>query len=205
MPLPWMSRHDRRAWRTATTLADLGHLTARWLEGDLKSRPGYQPRYGPDDETRDLIPTLATCNRAGFLTDQSQPGYDGTGYDGARWQQRAAVQGYINNRDLLERIQGAAVNAGLIVLIHTSGDGDGWRTSSYVPATVREGMPLTSFGGQLTERDIQLSWLGTSSQAIMAATDAHQVALIDPDFNRDDRLWPLLDQITQTTRTQTGV
>ncbi len=35
-----MNRADRKAWRSARTLADLGELTARWIEGDLGEHPG---------------------------------------------------------------------------------------------------------------------------------------------------------------------
>ncbi|GAA3372255.1 hypothetical protein GCM10017744_103040 [Streptomyces antimycoticus] len=51
MPLPWMSRADRRRWKSARTVLDLGWLMARWLEGEIASRPGYQPRFGPDKES----------------------------------------------------------------------------------------------------------------------------------------------------------
>ena len=37
---------DLAAWRSARTLADLGELTARWLEGTVASVPGY---CGPPD------------------------------------------------------------------------------------------------------------------------------------------------------------
>jgi len=66
--LPWMRRSDRRRWKAAGSLADLGELMALWLEGKVASWPGYAPNYGPDDETKDLVPTLAACNRAGYVT-----------------------------------------------------------------------------------------------------------------------------------------
>jgi len=90
--LPWMSRSDRRRWRSARTVSDLGELMALWLEGKIASRPGYQPRYGPEDETAHLVPTLAALCRAGYVTTQSQPGLVGTGTDGLWWEQRAAVE-----------------------------------------------------------------------------------------------------------------
>jgi hypothetical protein len=67
--LPWMSPTDAALWRTARTLADLGKLTARWLEGEITTTPSHLGP--PDSETTDLIPTLAAANRAGFVTDQS--------------------------------------------------------------------------------------------------------------------------------------
>ena len=78
-----MSTADRQAWEAARTLADLGELTAQWLEGAIASQPAYTPGCGPDPETAPLIPVLACCNRAGYVTNGSQPGEAGTGYDGA--------------------------------------------------------------------------------------------------------------------------
>jgi hypothetical protein len=43
--LPWMSRADRRRWKSARTLADVGELTAPWLPGEISSLAGYAPRY----------------------------------------------------------------------------------------------------------------------------------------------------------------
>ncbi|WP_157881130.1 DUF6919 domain-containing protein [Streptomyces griseoruber] len=82
MQLPWMSWSDRRRWRSAHTVADLGELMALWLEGELRSWPGYMPGCGPDEETTHLIPSLAALNRAGFLTIASQPGETGTATTG---------------------------------------------------------------------------------------------------------------------------
>ncbi|MFE2693644.1 DUF6919 domain-containing protein [Streptomyces mirabilis] len=98
--LPWMNRTDSKAWCSARTTSDLGQLTARWLEGDLASQPGYMPNHGPDPETEPLIPVLAAANRAGFVTNASQPGDDDHTH-GTHWQQRAAVTGFITDTALL--------------------------------------------------------------------------------------------------------
>ena len=102
-----MSTADRQAWEAARTLADLGELTAQWLEGAIASQPAYTPGCGPDPETAPLIPVLACCNRAGYVTNGSQPGEAGTGYDGAWWEQRAAVEGFASPA-VAERIWEAA-------------------------------------------------------------------------------------------------
>ena len=75
-----MRRTDRKRWASARTPADVGELTAQWLEGRIASQPGYAPGCGPDPETADLTGVLAACNRAGFITDTSQPGESGPGY-----------------------------------------------------------------------------------------------------------------------------
>lgn len=79
---------DRQLWEAARTLADLGVLTARWLEGNIHWLPLYSSD-GPDPETTPLIEPLAEMNRLGLWTDQSQPGELGDG-----WAQRANVGGY---------------------------------------------------------------------------------------------------------------
>ena len=112
-----MSRADRRAWEAARTLADLGELTAQWLEGTIASQPAYTPGCGPDPETAPLIPVLACCNRAGYVTNCSQPGETGTGFDGAAWEQRAAVEGFASPA-VAGRIWEAAEPAGLTVIAH---------------------------------------------------------------------------------------
>lgn len=71
--LPWMSTADRRLWRSADSLQDLGDRVALWLTGAIASQAGYQPRYGPDPETAHLVPVLARLNRAGYVTDCSSP------------------------------------------------------------------------------------------------------------------------------------
>jgi hypothetical protein len=86
---------DRPRWAAARTLADLGELTAQWLEGRIDSQPGYYGRVDVDeDKVPGLTETLILLNRAGFLTNGSQAGFDGKGFDNARWQQLAAVTGF---------------------------------------------------------------------------------------------------------------
>jgi hypothetical protein len=136
-----MSRRDRLAWQSANTVADLGGLMARWLEGDLKSWPGYQPGYGPDDETRRLIPTLAALNRAGFLTDSSQPGEMGPGFDGAWWSQRAAVSGFVADRALLRELLFAAADNALLTVV-TGGQEEYWPEA--IPVTTRNSEVATA-------------------------------------------------------------
>src|ERR1700685_3799815 len=89
-----MSHADREAWASARTLADLGELTVRWLEGGIISQPGYAPGWGADGETLPLVPVLDMLTRGWFVTTGSQPGDAGDGSEGTGWQQRAAVEGF---------------------------------------------------------------------------------------------------------------
>lgn len=196
MRLPWMSRSDRRRWRSASTLAELGELMALWLEGEIESQPGYQPRYGPDDETQELIPVLAAACRAGYVTTQSQPGAREIGWDGAFWTQRAAVDGFVRDPQLLRRLVDAAEEAGLDIVIRDQLDKPG---EGAVPATTRDGEVVTAFGGALSARDLRLIWDGCSSEALDDVFTATQVTLIDPDFGPSSRLWTVLERACSRT------
>ncbi len=190
----WMKkRADRRRWAAARTLPELADLMALWAEGDLSMWPGHPAEA--DEETTDLVPTLAAANRGGFLTDQSQPGHDGTGFDGLRWQQRAVVSGLVTDEELLTRIRQASEAAGLLVLIshpRLLPQGRG------AACTLRGGQPYTHFGEYMPPRILRHIWSGISQQASAAVVDAWQVCLIDPDIGRNDRLWPLLDRLFAT-------
>lgn len=165
-----MSRTDRRTWAQARTLADLGELTAQWLEGRIGSQPGYAPNCGPDDETRELIPALTTANRAGYLTTNSQPGYDGPGYDGRRWQQRAAVCGFAEPA-VADRIRRAGARHGCRII-----------EDEWMPCTTRDGETVTAFGGRMRRRDLAATWKPVSTDAYRAVLDAHQITVICPDW-----------------------
>lgn len=188
-----MRRKDRAQWQTARTLGELGELTARWLEGDLASQPGYQANCGPERETLELIPTLARLNRAGFLTDCSQPGEQPTiGLDGAIWRQRAAVTGFASP-PLAERLAHAARDAGFIVHSTTAGRE---KLEDRIAVTTRDGQIVTGFGGRRSRRDLAFQYQECSRAAIRAVCDAMQVTIVDPRWGRNAALWPLLDTLT---------
>jgi hypothetical protein len=188
-----VKRADRQRWASARTLADLGELTALWLEGRIPSQPGYAPGCGPDDETAALVPVLAACNRAGFVTDGSQPGESCTGYDGAWWEQRAAVTGFAAP-EVAARLRSAAERSGLLVQAH---DATRWRFRfrTAIPVTLREGSAITRFGAQLPRRHLRDGWTGygiCSPSAVREVCAAKQVTIVDPEWGRNDVLWPAL-------------
>jgi hypothetical protein len=85
---------EAEIWAAARSLNDLCALTERWLRADLATQPGYSGSVDVDEEEAPgLTDACIALNRAGFLTRNSQAGFDGTGYDGARWTQLAAVDG----------------------------------------------------------------------------------------------------------------
>jgi hypothetical protein len=187
--LPWMSRADRRLWRSARTLADLGELTALWLEGEIASQLGYQPNYGPDEETGELIPTLAAANRAGFLTTGSQPGYPAEFDDKRRlWQQKDAVEGFVTESLLLERLMEMADRGGYEAVVH-HGPRPGDNPKGTV-VTACDGEPVTGFGSHLTARVLRRLYPASliHREAFAELRDAWQITLIGPEFGRS-HLW----------------
>ncbi|MGH3299148.1 MAG: DUF6919 domain-containing protein [Trebonia sp.] len=65
-----MNRRDRREWKSARTLDDLGELVIRWLNGEIRQTPCHMG--APESETIPLIPALTVINRGGFITACSQ-------------------------------------------------------------------------------------------------------------------------------------
>jgi hypothetical protein len=205
---------SRRAWSQAHTFADLGELTARFIEGSLWGHPGYSGQ-GPDEETEALVPVLAAANRAGFVTVGSQPGADEL-VDGVRWRQRAAVSGFVIVGDLLNQLARAASEAELWFVIHaaatseerrhtSAGGDDGYRYGEAMTVTTRDGQPVTGFGDLQTEHQIRLSygrWCNRSSVDRLA--DSYQITLIDPHWGRDDLLWPTLTAALTSLHTSEG-
>jgi len=83
---------DKDEWRNAKTFLELCELNARFIEGDVKSHPGYGGD-GLDSESEPIAKYLAAFSRAGFLTTGSQPGLSSPS-----WKQRAWVEGFTSER-----------------------------------------------------------------------------------------------------------
>ncbi|MER6807498.1 hypothetical protein ABT319_36645 [Streptomyces sp. NPDC000678] len=196
MPLPWMSRADRRRWKSARTVLDLGELMALWLEGEIASRPGYQPRFGPDEETAHLVPTLAALCRAGYVTTCSQPGFAGTGADGLWWEQRAAVELVVTDPALFHRLVDAAHAAGLTVRINDHRR-DGGVQEQPVVVTTRDGEPFTAFGGRISRADMAIQWPGLDRGLYDQVAHGTYVSVVAPEWGTaGERLWVILDFLT---------
>ena len=191
-----MNHADRQRWASARTLADVGEITALWLEGVIGETPGYMG--APAGETSSLIPVLAACNRAGYVTTCSQPGESGPGYDGAHWEQRAAVEGFASVRTAA-RIHAAASRAGLCVIAHDPRTHPRWRIRlrDEVPVTRRAAEDYTWFGDQISRRyirDAHLGWGICRKDAQAELCGAWQLTVIDPEWGRTDSpLWTALE------------
>ncbi|MGP4027326.1 DUF6919 domain-containing protein [Actinomadura sp. 3N407] len=107
-------RTSIRACKAARTVAGLCALTARWLEGAMSECPSGGDG-APDPETLEIAVWLARINRGGLLTCNSQPSFDGPGWQGVHVMQRAYVSLYCPN-GRSEALRQAAQAEGLIVL-----------------------------------------------------------------------------------------
>ncbi|MFJ4843706.1 DUF6919 domain-containing protein [Streptomyces sp. NPDC088746] len=189
-----MSRNDQRLWKSAKTLADLGELTAQWLEGTIASQPGYEPGFGPDEETSHLVPSLAALCRAKFVTTCSQPGEASTGPDGRVWEQRAAVEGIVAP-ELVDLLIGVATDAGLIVRVNDHSRRRNGRQDQPVIVTTWDREPFTVFGGPVSPEDMAVQWSGLSRRLYSEVAHGTYVAIAAPEYGTaGERLWPTLDR-----------
>jgi hypothetical protein len=170
------------AWMSANTLADLGALTARWLEGSLTAHSGYKGTLNA--ETANLLPVLARFNRAGLVTVNSQPGED---VDGCT--QRAFVSGFCNEQ-VAQTVAAACMPTDLICVCY-------WPEAvSFlnVPVSLDFGKALTWAGMSMDVEDINHLWADLrSASAVDALVDACQVWVIDPRWGRNHLLWTTID------------
>jgi len=185
---------DTARWQSARTLADLGELTAQWLEGAITPHPNGHDR--PDEETEGLVPILARANRAGYVTDFSQPGEQpATGYDGRTWEQRAAVGGVADDQ-VLARLRECASDSGLVIIARKAAHLPPQLLVSYrdaIPVTCADEEPVT-WAGAVVNRGEQASGYDETCHpaAVEALCAAWQVSVVDLEWGRNDVLWDAL-------------
>ena len=182
-----------RHWKDARTVADLGNLTANWLEGRGSQYPAYgDPR--PAEETAELIPALTALNRSGFLTDNSQPGEYGRGYDGRIWTQLPFVTGFVarDNRQLVKAIQRDCRAIGLVVVI--DGRRDDRRPGGIPAVLVGDEVPM-NVGTRVRDRDLRNAWAEDAPHAVAALLASYQVTVIDLEGERTTRMWDVLIRV----------
>jgi hypothetical protein len=179
----------KRRWREAVTLNDVGQLVADWLDGELRYNPGYGGRGGPDPETLEIAHELAAANRAGYVTHQSQPGWDNI--------QRAGVEGFADAQTAA-RLLRIARRTDLIVIESARTPRRRIDSSRAVPAMRYSSGHVGEFGHILSRRYI--GYLVESQESYEALLAARQVSLIDPVWGRNSVLWPLLTKFAKQTR-----
>jgi hypothetical protein len=161
-----MNRADRRSWAQARTLADLGELVTAWLRGEITQTPGHLGP--PDPETTPLIPALTLANRAAFVTDNSQA----AGSNGPRrWE--AWVTGFASDATLA-RLRAAAAGTPLLL-------------------TACRGREHHCQWRRCPRREVLGFWADRCRGAWRELDAAWWVRISDPAPERNDRLWPLLE------------
>jgi uncharacterized protein DUF6919 len=178
---------DEARWAAARTLADLGELTAKWLEGGLEETPSHGGP--PDPETAPLRNLLAAVNRAGFVTHQSQPGIP-LDEDGSA--QRANVSGYAAS-GTFARLMAAAAEADLIITAARASIPESF--GPFFAITLDCGEEFTWDGHAVDRATMEYDYEDTCHPAVIEAlSQAWQVTLIDLQWGRDDILWPVLER-----------
>jgi hypothetical protein len=178
----------RDRWLQARTLNELGAAMAAWLQGEIN----FQPAYGgpePDPETAELVPVLAQINRAGYLTDFSQPGERTAD---ASWTQRAAVTGFCGHA-IANQLRARLIATDLIVLTF---DPLSFQFTQIV-VSLDGAAENTWVGGPLDDDNI-IHFYGEDvhPDGVEALRAAWQVHILDPTWGRNDYLWPqLLDAL----------
>lgn len=183
-----LHREDRRLWRAAETLQDVGELVALWLDGKIRYNPGYGGWGTPDPETREIRQDLAAANRGGYVTHQSQPGWDEI--------QRAAVEGFAGDA-AAERLLRLARRTDLIVVESRRTPRRKVDGSRAVPAMRYSSGHVGTFGYIISRREI--GYLVETKESYQALINARQICLIDPVWGRNTVLWPLLARFAKQT------
>jgi hypothetical protein len=183
---------EQARWMQPLDLSELGELTAQWLEDST-----WGPSNGgsePDPETAALVPVLAAMNRAGYVTDFSQPGDVSAGGS-----QRAAVSGFcaFTQADQLARL---SLDSELIVITgYPRVDG-----VYEMPITQDAGRTFTIHAGRGVCDEPDALWPGCHAVTWRSVSEAFYVQICDPRWGRNDLLWPRISAALETDTTAPG-
>lgn len=191
----WVRPKRLRPWRDAACLADLGELTARWLEGTVLEQPAY---YGPVDVDEDMAPgltaALIVANRAGLLTENSQAGVDQPAWRQLAWVSGRATPGMVHYlASAAEGRDDVEVVAFTRLPDHVCAGAATVRTEAELVVTwVSDGLPFTVDSRQ-KQSDYHWLYEGLVRPSALAEFDeAVQVAVVDPVPGRNT-LWAWLE------------
>ena len=190
--------NDERAWGAARTLADVGALIARWLEGDSPWIPTYCSSSPAAETAPHIVAALARVNRAGWVTGSSQPGRS----DGDL-RQRAYADG-LADPWIARYAEHLSVGTDLVVISISRGEAPGTTTDLLsIPVTASGGRAGT-FLGRWDPADLDpLLDAPLSTDAVVAVQGADVLQVFDPVWGRDDVLWAwlrrLADDLTDGT------
>jgi hypothetical protein len=162
-------------WLQAGSVSRLRELTARFIEGTLHAQPNYLAgAVAP--ETEGLVGVLAAINRAGLLTDGSQPGGSVNGFE-----QRAWVSDYATDR-VVDSVLAGTLSTDVMVLALPPGITEGPRV-----CVTRAGARECTWAGAFED---PRSAYGTGSRSLDAQlARLWCVDIIDPEWGREDLLW----------------
>lgn len=188
--VPEMSSKAKRAWRNTDTLADLGAVTVRWLEGDIDQCPGYCGAVDVDEPLAPgLTAALVALNRAGIVTYDSQAGM----VDGDHVQ-HAAVKAFADPAtvDALRR------NLPRQYMVRPLGRSRGYRD---VPVTLVCGEAVTSYRWMPKRVISREAFPGIGKAALAEVYAADQIVIVDPVEGRNT-LWADLHRAVATLNTK---
>jgi hypothetical protein len=138
----------------------------------------------PDSETTPLLETLATINRLGYFTDQSQPGatiVDGCG-------QRAFVSGFCS--ETVAAIIGRELLSTDLVVITIPPVS---APAGQICVTIDGGDPFTWVGIAGSSHELADQYLSETNEKFAALiASSWQVHVFDPQWGRNELLWDLL-------------
>lgn len=172
------------SWENARTLADLGGLTALFLEGK-----GDHPLWngGIDEETSGLVPFLSRYNRRGFITTLSQPGSPETN----EYRQRAFVEGFATMEVVLS-IYRLCLCTDLIVML----SGPKQYTDFQIPVTANLHTVSGVSGSCGASYKIDELMDYVEYEPLKGELGkVWSIAVIDPCWGRNDYLWPMLGTV----------
>jgi hypothetical protein len=185
-----MPAKDRARWAQAGSLADVGELTAQWLEGRIASQPGYCGPVDTDElDAPGMTGILIRLNRVGVVTNSSQAGLIRTYKGRGPWVQHAAVAGFAH-ADAADQLR--TLIAAVPGLVFTACER---RRGPVAPVSFDGDHVFTDFGAPLPAADIAGTWVGygvCQPAAVAQLVAATQFAIYDAEPGRNDVLWPAL-------------
>ena len=182
-------RHSaaERKWQTARTFGDLCQLAERFLEGDLPYFPGWMAP-DIDEETDALVPYLVAACRQGLLPTASQPGAcPAWSHDGRPWKQRAFVVGFATpafERALFHRCEGTELKLRSFGALESGGEP--------VTCGVQGEREYLWIGTGQGPDELELFAGAVNPAALRELRTTRYLCCWDPEWGRDDRLWPIL-------------
>lgn len=182
-------KRARDAWKAAQSMAELGELTAQFLECTSPYFPG-DLAPATMNETTPLVSSLAKMNRAGFVTVTSQPGYDGEGYDGSNWKQRAYVQGFASGH-AARCLRRVTLRSDIVAYAVDSPTNAAWMT---VPATQCAGKRTLVVGRPVAPDELDFND-ACNATMMEVLRSAYYVCLFDPKWGRKGYLWDQVEQV----------